>query len=74
MAKVLGGGTFPGRTQGPPLLMGDPAGRPYGKNIHLRANWYETSGEPDLLVQEIKISPGAVACGYMEDEQRRGRS
>ena len=23
------------------LLMGDPAGRPYGKNIHLIGNWYD---------------------------------
>ena len=32
---------FPGRTNGSPLLMGDPAGRPYGRNIHLSSG-YET--------------------------------
>ena len=36
MGRTLCSSPIPGRTQGSPLLMGDPAGRPYGKNIYLK--------------------------------------
>ena len=50
--------------------MGDPAGRPYGENIHLIANWYKLILRKGQLVAWSKIR-AQTGGAFEEPEQFR---